>query len=170
MEDEDNELTAEVHDLLQIRSAKWSSNRPSSYSDGENQSDRSRKSSIGSLTSGYDSPPHFLADHDYDPPPSKKSRFQFNDHKIRYTDFQPYDEQPIKKEFIIPPVDDSWPHKIEEPVKPKEFIIPDVDDEWVPSKSAIIDKIESITTEVKVNISDSKGTRTVVIQVPKEKK
>lgn len=67
-------------------------------------------------------------------------------------------------------MDDSWPQKIEEPVKPKEFIIPDVDDEWIPNKSAILDKIESITTEVKVNISDAKGTRTVVIQVPKEKK
>lgn len=66
MEDEEIELTAEVQDFLQSRSAKWSSNRPSSYSDGENQSDRSRKSSIESSTSGYDSPPHFLADHDYD--------------------------------------------------------------------------------------------------------
>lgn len=163
-EEEEIKPSDDMQDLLKIRSSKWSP-------DGENLSDRSRKSSVGSSTSGYDSPPHFLADHDYDPPPSKRSRFRFDDHNIRFDNFESYNDLLLKKNFIVPPVDDAWPEKIEKEVKPpKRFIIPDVDDEWVPNKSALVDRIESITTEVKVNISDSKGTRTVVIQVPKEKK
>ena len=128
------------------------------------KSDRSRKSSIGSSSSGYDSPPHFLVDHDYDPPPAKKSRFHFSENEET-------EEEMLRKKFILPPVDDIWPEpsSVEKVgTKPKEFIIPDIDDEWVPKQSVLADKIESLTTEVKVNISDSKGTRTVVIHVPKE--
>lgn len=124
--------------------------------------DRSRKSSIGSTSSGYDSPPHFLVDHDYDPPPAKRSRFNFEG-------FKETEEEALRKKFVLPPVDDIWPQPSREAVtKPKEFIIPDIDDKWVPKQSILADKIESLTTEVKVNISDSKGTRTVVIHVPKE--
>lgn len=150
-------LSGDMQDLLRFRpGSKWSPEE-------EDFSDRSRKSSVGSSTSGYDSPPHFLADHDYDPPPSKRNRFRFES-------FESYNARALKKDFIVPPVDDVWPERTDKVAKPKEFIIPDVDDEWIPTKSALADKIESITTEVKVNISDSKGTRTVVIQVPKKKK
>lgn len=163
--EEDSKLSQEIE--FEYSTSSLSS--PYSYIDMDlsNQNmfstkDRSRKSSIGSSSSGYDSPPHFLADHDYDPPPAKKSRFRFEGLKET-------EEEALRKKFIIPPVDDVWPKSEGEEVKkPKEFIIPDIDDKWVPNHSILADKIESLTTEVKVNISDSKGTRTVVIHVPKE--
>lgn len=163
--EEEKSTRAEIHDHY----SRSSYSSPDPYSDTESliQKLGSRKSSGAS---GYDSPLHFFADHDYDPPPSKRNRLHFDDHKIRY-DFEPLEKKPVKKEFIIPPLDDEWPpQKINNVLKPKEFLIPDVDDEWAPKHSALIDKIETLTAEVKVNISDSKGTRTVVIHVPKEKK
>lgn len=165
--DEENK---HVHEM-QYDHPTASFNSPYSYMDmdlsSQNafsvKSDRSRKSSIGSTSSGYDSPPHFLVDHDYDPPPSKRNRFHFDGFN------KESEEEILRKQFILPPVDDSWPQSSRETAtKPKEFIIPDVDDKWVPNQSILIDKIESLTTEVKVNISDSKGSRTVVIHVPKE--
>jgi len=147
------------------------------------------------ISSGYDTEEerHYLADHDYDPPPSKRFRFG-TDHGYTFNDEFKFDadgfglsetevtssyEDDIKsqildtvhemtkkfgifaekeKPLISPPVDDVWPPLLKTDDK-KELISPDVDDEWIPH-----------TTQVKVNISDAKGTRTVVIQVPKEKK
>ncbi|KAL0271832.1 UNVERIFIED_CONTAM: hypothetical protein PYX00_008802 [Menopon gallinae] len=171
---DEEENKAEIHDFLRFHSNP-SLNSPYSYSDVESSNqgsytsspERSRKSSYRSSSSGYDSAPDFLVDHDYDPPPSKRNRLNFDVEK----DFNSHEEPLLKKEFIIPPVDDVWPgHKVNDALKAKEFIIPDVDDEWVPSKSVLTDRIEELTTEVKVNITDAKGTRTVVITVPKEKK
>lgn len=171
---EDEESKAEIHEFLRFHSNP-SLNSPYVYSDIESSNqdsytsspERSRKSSYRSSSSGYESAPDFLLDHDYDPPPSKRSRLNTDTEK----DFNSPEEPLMKKEFIIPPVDDVWPsHKVDSSLKPKEFIIPDVDDEWIPNKSVLNERIEELTTEVKVNITDAKGTRTVLITVPKENK
>lgn len=118
----EQEIPAELHELLRFNDLD------SSESDS---SDSSRKSSVS-----WVSAPHFLADHDYGPPPAKRQHFdEYN-------------------------ADDPWPAG-------KKLIVPDVDDEWLPNAGGLA---ESITTEVKVNVSDGSGTRTVVVQVPREKK
>lgn len=116
----EQEIPAELHELLRFNDL-----------DSSDSSDSSRKSS-------WSSAPHFLADHDYGPPPAKRQHFEGKDYNA----------------------EDPWP-------APKKLIVPDVDDEWLPKAGALAD---SITTEVKVNVSDGSGTRTLVVQVPREKK
>ncbi|XP_046623543.1 cyclic AMP-responsive element-binding protein 3-like protein 1 [Neodiprion virginianus] len=60
-------------------------------------------------------------------------------------------------------------------VKPgRRFIEPPLDDVWPPPKpggeaaTKIVDKLEALTNELKINISDADGTRTVLLKVPQE--
>ncbi|KAF3422149.1 hypothetical protein E2986_11270 [Frieseomelitta varia] len=56
----------------------------------------------------------------------------------------------------------------------RKYIEPPLDDVWPPpnpggQKSAkVVDKLEVLTNELKINISDSEGTRTVLLKVPQE--
>lgn len=61
------------------------------------------------------------------------------------------DGKPSRR-FIEPPLDDVWP-----PPKPGGEIA-----------TKIVDKLEALTNELKINISDADGTRTVLLKVPQE--
>jgi hypothetical protein len=88
-----------------------------------------------------------VGDHDYEPPPLKRSRI---DDKVE--DIMP-SLVSSGKEYIVPPSDEIWP-----PPPPPS-----------PGDSHISNMIEkSLGEEMMVNISDAGGTRTVVLQVPKE--
>lgn len=56
----------------------------------------------------------------------------------------------------------------------RKYIEPPLDDVWPPpnpggQRSAkVFDKLEALTNELKINISDSEGTRTVLLKVPQE--
>lgn len=85
-----------------------------------------------------------MGDHDYEVPPLKRSR----------TDERPEDTKPsllsAGKDYIVPPPDEIWPPP-------------------APGDSHISNMIEkALGEEMKVNISDAGGMRTVVLQVPKE--
>ncbi|CAG5101235.1 Similar to CREB3L4: Cyclic AMP-responsive element-binding protein 3-like protein 4 (Homo sapiens) [Cotesia congregata] len=58
----------------------------------------------------------------------------------------------LSKKYIEPPLDDVWP-----PPKPDAV-----------QTVKVLDKLEAITNELKINISNTDGTRTVVLNVPKE--
>lgn len=81
-------------------------------------------------------------DHDYGPAP-KRSRAQEPAEPVEYL--------AGAKGFIVPPIDDDWP-------PPAGRL-----------RSEIADKVVEYANEFKVNISDTRGTRTVVLQVPNEK-
>jgi hypothetical protein len=82
-------------------------------------------------------------DHDYEPPP-KRSR----------VDEKPEDINPsllsVGKNYIVPPPDEIWP-----PSAPEDGHI-----------SNIVEK--TLGEEMKLNISNDGGTRTVLLPVPKE--
>lgn len=56
----------------------------------------------------------------------------------------------------------------------KKYIEPPLDDVWPPpnpggqKNTKVVDKLEALTNELKINISDSEGTRTVLVKVPQE--
>ncbi|XP_043250343.1 cyclic AMP-responsive element-binding protein 3-like protein 1 isoform X2 [Colletes gigas] len=54
----------------------------------------------------------------------------------------------------------------------RQYIEPPLDDIWPPPKPGgqkkVVDKLEALTNELKINISDSDGTRTVLLEVPQE--
>ncbi|XP_076624254.1 uncharacterized protein LOC143343337 isoform X2 [Colletes latitarsis] len=53
----------------------------------------------------------------------------------------------------------------------RQYIEPPLDDIWPPPKPGgqkKVDKLEALTNELKINISDSDGTRTVLLEVPQE--
>lgn len=85
-----------------------------------------------------------LGDHDYEVPPLKRSR----------TDERPEDIKSsllsAGKDYIVPPPDEIWPP-------------PALGDNHITN---MIEK--ALGEEMKVNISDAGGMRTVVLQVPKE--
>lgn len=57
----------------------------------------------------------------------------------------------------------------------KQYIEPPLDDIWPPPNPGgrktvkVINKIETLTNEFKINISDTDGTRTVLVQMPHDK-
>lgn len=57
-----------------------------------------------------------------------------------------------KKQYIEPPLDDTWP-----PPNPGG------------QKAVKVDKLEALTNEFKINISDTEGTRTVLVKMPHDK-
>lgn len=56
-----------------------------------------------------------------------------------------------------------------------KYIEPPLDDVWPPPNpggqrtAKVVDKIEVLSNEVKINISDVEGTRTIFVKVPHEK-
>ncbi|KZC08658.1 PREDICTED: cyclic AMP response element-binding protein A-like [Dufourea novaeangliae] len=54
----------------------------------------------------------------------------------------------------------------------RKYIEPSLDDVWPPpnlgGQKKVVDKLEALTNELKINISDSEGTRTVLLKVPQE--
>lgn len=59
--------------------------------------------------------------------------------------------------------------------KHRKYIEPPLDDMWPPPKTdgqpatpKVVDKLEALTNELKINISDTDGTRTVLLKVPRE--
>ncbi|XP_076234463.1 uncharacterized protein LOC143179228 [Calliopsis andreniformis] len=56
----------------------------------------------------------------------------------------------------------------------KKYIEPPLDDVWPPpnpggqKNTKVVDKLEALTNELKINVSDSEGTRTVLLKVPQE--
>lgn len=60
--------------------------------------------------------------------------------------------KPSNRKYIEPPLDDVWP-----PPNPGGQTEPKV-----------VDKLQALTNELKINISDSEGTRTVLVKVPRE--
>ena len=56
------------------------------------------------------------------------------------------------RKYIEPPLDDNWP-----PPKPGGI-----------SRTKVLDKLEALTNELKINISDAEGTRTVLLKVPQD--
>ncbi|KAK1124238.1 hypothetical protein K0M31_006614 [Melipona bicolor] len=56
----------------------------------------------------------------------------------------------------------------------RKYIEPPLDDVWPPpnpggqKSTKVVDKLEVLTNELKINISDSEGTRTVLLKVPQE--
>jgi cell division septum initiation protein DivIVA len=109
-----------------------------------------------------------LLDHDYNcpiaqVPPYKRSRSDNNQSTNKYiasmdhvggTLNQKSDlpDAKLSRKFIDQPLDDVWP-----PPKPGGA-----------QSAKIVDKLEAITNELKINISDSDGTRTVLLKVPQE--
>lgn len=107
-----------------------------------------------------------LLDHDYSPalqvPLSKRPRYDSEpvqkygsalDHvggtlgsKSGLLDVKP------GRKYIEPPLDDVWP-----PPKPGEL-----------PEMKVVDKLEGLTNELKINISDTEGTRTILLKVPQE--
>ncbi|XP_012542686.2 light-inducible protein CPRF2 [Monomorium pharaonis] len=59
----------------------------------------------------------------------------------------------MKKQYIEPPLDDIWP-----PPNPGGI-----------QKTVTVDKLETVTNEFKINISDTEGTRTVLVKMPHDK-
>lgn len=58
--------------------------------------------------------------------------------------------------------------------KKKQYIEPPLDDIWPPpnpggQKTVKVDKLEALTNELKINISDAEGTRTVLVKMPQDK-
>ncbi|XP_053982336.1 cyclic AMP response element-binding protein A-like [Hylaeus anthracinus] len=57
----------------------------------------------------------------------------------------------------------------------RKYIEPPLDDVWPPpnpggrKNGKVVDKLEALTNELKINISDADGTRTVLVKVPQEK-
>ncbi|KAK0173948.1 hypothetical protein PV328_007082 [Microctonus aethiopoides] len=107
-----------------------------------------------------------LLDHDYSPivqvPPYKRARHD-NEQSSKYilstnhgagmfTHKLDASDMKLSKKYIEPPLDDVWP-----PPKPG----------GVPSMK-VVDKLEALTNELKINISDVGGTRTVFVKVPQE--
>jgi hypothetical protein len=83
-------------------------------------------------------------DHDYEPPPSKRSHIEEKPEDIKPSLLS------AGKNYIVPPPDETWPPPI-------------------PEDGHIGNMLEkALGEEMKVNISDAGGTRTVVLQVPKE--
>ncbi|XP_011344127.1 uncharacterized protein LOC105283226 isoform X2 [Ooceraea biroi] len=58
-----------------------------------------------------------------------------------------------KRQYIEPPLDDVWP-----PPSPGGQ-----------KRTKMVDKLEALTNELKINISDAEGTRTVLLKVPHDK-
>ncbi|XP_057323834.1 cyclic AMP-responsive element-binding protein 3-like protein 2 [Microplitis mediator] len=109
-----------------------------------------------------------LLDHDYSPiqvslykPPSRYDVEQkANNNKLFTGDLSggmfarksEFADVKLSKKYIEPPLDDVWP-----PPKPDNV-----------QAVKVLDKLEAITNELKINISDTDGTRTVVLKVPQE--
>lgn len=107
-----------------------------------------------------------LLDHDYSPvvqvPLYKRPRYD-NDQSSKYkanmnhvggtlnqkTEFS---DSKLSKKYTEPPLDDVWP-----PPKP-----------GAEPAARVVDKLEALTNELKINISDADGTRTVLLKVPQE--
>ncbi|XP_011866872.1 PREDICTED: cyclic AMP response element-binding protein A-like [Vollenhovia emeryi] len=56
----------------------------------------------------------------------------------------------------------------------KQYMEPPLDDIWPPpnpggQKTVKVDKLEALTNELKINISDTEGTRTVLVKMPHDK-
>ncbi|PSN31313.1 hypothetical protein C0J52_14622 [Blattella germanica] len=85
-----------------------------------------------------------LGDHDYDPPPLKRSRVGDGTDDVKPSLLS------AGKDYMAPPPDEIWP-----PPSPGDKTI-----------GRAMEKM--LGEEMKVNISDAGGTRTVVLQVPKE--
>lgn len=57
----------------------------------------------------------------------------------------------------------------------RKYIEPPLDDVWPPpnpggqNTARVVDKLEALANELKINISDVEGTRTVLVKVPQEK-
>ncbi|XP_043280448.1 cyclic AMP-responsive element-binding protein 3-like protein 4 isoform X2 [Venturia canescens] len=112
-----------------------------------------------------------LIDHDYVPaavtmPPYKRARYELeHTRNSKYAaspsehiggTLNPKIDYPIPKftkKFFEPPLDDVWPP----PSKPGGGIQP---------ATKVVDKLEALTNELKINISDSDGTRTILLKVP----
>ncbi|KAG7210496.1 hypothetical protein KM043_012017 [Ampulex compressa] len=98
-----------------------------------------------------------LMDHDYSPmiqmPPHKRPRLEASATEHVGGTLVAREEPTIpSKKYIDPPLDDVWP-----PPNPGG------------QKGAkVVDKLEALTNELKINISDSEGTRTVLLKVPQE--
>jgi hypothetical protein len=86
-----------------------------------------------------------VGDHDYEPPPLKRSHIDDTVEDIKPSLLS------SGKDYIGPPSDEIWPP----PPAPGDSHI-----------SNMIEK--ALGEEMKVNISDAGGMRTVVLQVPKE--
>lgn len=85
-----------------------------------------------------------VEDHDYEPPAAKRARsFLFRENDV------PPVLLPDKVDNIINSLDDSWPSSLTQ-------------------NSKIGEKLEEFVEEVKVNMTDAGGTRTVLVQVPQE--
>ncbi|KAI4503979.1 hypothetical protein M0802_001382 [Mischocyttarus mexicanus] len=69
----------------------------------------------------------------------------FNNHEMPYM-------KPSNRKYIEPPLDDVWP-----PPNPGGKTEPKV-----------VDKLEALTNELKINISELEGTKTVLVKVPHE--
>lgn len=56
----------------------------------------------------------------------------------------------------------------------RKYIEPPLDDDWPPPKSGgrleakLLDKLETLTNELKINISGAESTRTVLLKVPQD--
>ncbi|XP_015125069.1 cyclic AMP-responsive element-binding protein 3-like protein 1 [Diachasma alloeum] len=107
-----------------------------------------------------------LLDHDYSPvvqvPLYKRPRYD-DDQPSKYTTSMShvggtlnqkteFSDSKLSKKYIEPPLDDVWP-----PPKP-----------GVEPGARVVDKLEALTNELKINISDAEGTRTVLLKVPQE--
>lgn len=107
-----------------------------------------------------------LLDHDYSPviqaPLCKRPRYD-DDQPCKYTGSMShvggtlnqktdYTDTKLSKNYIEPPLDDVWP-------PPKPGIEPG---------ARVVDKLEALTNELKINISDADGTRTVLLKVKQE--
>ena len=79
-------------------------------------------------------------DHDYDPPPIKRSRVIEKTEDIKSSLLS------VGKDYLVPPSDEIWP-----PPSPGDKVVE-----------------KALEEEIKVNISDAGGTRTIVLKVPKE--
>lgn len=105
-----------------------------------------------------------LLDHDYSPAiqiPYKRPRIDSEttpkyisstNHVGGTLDSKPDLAISKKKQYIEPPLDDTWP-----PPNPGG------------QKTVKVDKLEALTNELKINISDAEGTRTVRVKMPHDK-
>ena len=108
-----------------------------------------------------------LLDHDYSPavpmPANKRPRYDL--------------EQVSKYASRSDHIGGTLPQTVDYP-SPKltrQLFDPPLDDDWPPPKPGggqpvvkVVDKLEALTNELKINISDADGTRTILLKVPQE--
>ncbi|XP_015594688.1 cyclic AMP response element-binding protein A [Cephus cinctus] len=104
-----------------------------------------------------------LLDHDYSPvvqvPPHKRARYEVEPGP-KYSPSSDHVGGTLlglktERNYIEPPLDDVWP-----PPPPPEP--PTIGKNGLKT----VDKLEALTNELKINISDADGTRTVLLKVP----